>query len=241
MAWESTGKTVGADFFAEHLVRRPRHPERLLARISGRLTRTPAGFNPATTITGEPVSWDQAFALIADKLKSLASPDEVGVLHLGTRQQRSLPSISCLAASMAPTTSPTAPTCVTRRAGWGLSSPSGGQGTVVLDDFDAAKAIFVFGQNPGTNHPRMMNALRKAARQGARSSPSTTSKRWPRRFASPQSPAELLTRRPATISHRYLTPKLGGDMAAIRGMAKYILEEEGAHRSRLYRAAHRAL
>ena len=52
-------------------------------------------------------------------------------------------------------------------SGWGSSSPSGwAGGTVVLDDFDAAKAIFVFGQNPGTNHPRMMNALRKAARQG---------------------------------------------------------------------------
>ena len=47
------------------------------------------------------------------------------------------------------------------------------------------------------------------------------------RFASPQSPAELLTPAATTISHQYLTPKLGGDMAAIRGMAKYILEEEG--------------
>ena len=52
-------------------------------------------------------------------------------------------------------------------SGVGLIQSVGiGKGTVVLDDFDAAKAIFVFGQNPGTNHPRMMNALRKAARQG---------------------------------------------------------------------------
>ncbi|MNQ42319.1 Formate dehydrogenase H [compost metagenome] len=114
-------------------------------------------------------------------------------------------------------------------SGVGLIQSVGvGKGTVVLDDFDAAKAIFVFGQNPGTNHPRMMNALRKAARQGCQIVTFNNLKEVAlERFASPQSPAELLTPAATRISHQYLTPKLGGDMAAVRGMAKYILEEEG--------------
>ncbi|MBE4703766.1 molybdopterin-dependent oxidoreductase, partial [Citrobacter freundii] len=75
VAWESTVGTVGADFFAEHSVRRLATQSDYWLEYQGRLTE-PLRYNPATDHY-EPVSWDQAFALIADKLKSLASPDEV--------------------------------------------------------------------------------------------------------------------------------------------------------------------
>jgi len=101
-----------------------------------------------------------------------------------------------------------------------------GKGTVVLEDFDKADAIFVFGQNPGTNHPRMMNALRSAARKGAKIVTFNNLKEVAlERFASPQDPIELLTPSATKISHRYYTPKLGGDMAAIRGMVKVVLTQ----------------
>ena len=78
---------------------------------------------------------------------------------------RSSTSSSC--ASSAPTTCPTARTCATSRAGWRCARRIGvGKGTVQLDDFDHADAIFVIGQNPGTNHPRMLTTLQAAARRG---------------------------------------------------------------------------
>jgi len=99
-----------------------------------------------------------------------------------------------------------------------------GKGTVVLDDFNRAEAIFVFGQNPGTKHPRMMNALLKAARGGCKIVSFNNLKEVAlERFSSQQDPIELLTPKETTISHAYFTPKLGGDMAAVRGMVKIIL------------------
>ncbi|WP_439843179.1 FdhF/YdeP family oxidoreductase [Aeromonas taiwanensis] len=227
VAWESTGKTVGADFFAEHSVRRLATQSDYWLEYQGRLTE-PLRYNPATDHY-EPVSWDQAFAIIADKLNSLASPDEVEFYTSGRASNEASYLYQLFGRLFGTNNFPDCSNMCHEASGVGLIQSVGvGKGTVVLDDFDAAKAIFVFGQNPGTNHPRMMNALRKAARQGCQIVTFNNLKEVAlERFASPQSPAELLTPAATTISHQYLTPKLGGDMAAIRGMAKYILEEEG--------------
>ncbi|WP_395948436.1 FdhF/YdeP family oxidoreductase [Aeromonas mytilicola subsp. aquatica] len=227
VAWESTGKTVGAAFFAEHSVRRLSAQSDYWLEYQGRLTE-PLRYNPATDHY-EPISWDQAFALIADKLKSLASPDEVEFYTSGRASNEASYLYQLFGRLYGTNNFPDCSNMCHEASGVGLIQSVGvGKGTVVLDDFDAAKAIFVFGQNPGTNHPRMMNALRKAARQGCQIVTFNNLKEVAlERFASPQSPAELLTPAATRISHQYLTPKLGGDMAAIRGMAKYILEEEG--------------
>ncbi|WP_429146036.1 FdhF/YdeP family oxidoreductase [Aeromonas rivipollensis] len=227
VAWESTGKTVGAAFFAEHSVRRLSAQSDYWLEYQGRLTE-PLRYNPATDHY-EPVSWDQAFALIAGKLKSLASPDEVEFYTSGRASNEASYLYQLFGRLYGTNNFPDCSNMCHEASGVGLIQSVGvGKGTVVLDDFDAAKAIFVFGQNPGTNHPRMMNALRKAARQGCQIVTFNNLKEVAlERFASPQSPAELLTPAATRISHQYLTPKLGGDMAAIRGMAKYILEEEG--------------
>ncbi|WP_368169679.1 FdhF/YdeP family oxidoreductase [Aeromonas sp. R4-3] len=227
VAWESTGKTVGAAFFAEHSVRRLSTQSDYWLEYQGRLTE-PLRYNPATDHY-EPVSWEQAFAIIADKLKSLASPDEVEFYTSGRASNEASYLYQLFGRLYGTNNFPDCSNMCHEASGVGLIQSVGvGKGTVVLDDFDAAKAIFVFGQNPGTNHPRMMNALRKAARQGCQIVTFNNLKEVAlERFASPQSPAELLTPAATRISHQYLTPKLGGDMAAIRGMAKYILEEEG--------------
>ncbi|MGY3901066.1 FdhF/YdeP family oxidoreductase [Aeromonas lusitana] len=227
VAWESTGKTVGADFFAEHSVRRLATQSDYWLEYQGRLTE-PMRYNP-TSDHYEPISWDAAFGIIADKLKSLASPDEVEFYTSGRASNEASYLYQLFGRLYGTNNFPDCSNMCHEASGVGLIQSVGiGKGTVVLDDFDAAKAIFVFGQNPGTNHPRMMNALRKAARQGCQIVTFNNLKEVAlERFASPQSPAELLTPAATRISHQYLTPKLGGDMAAVRGMAKYILEEGG--------------
>ncbi|MGL5815006.1 MAG: FdhF/YdeP family oxidoreductase [Aeromonas sp.] len=228
VAWESTGKTVGADFFAEHSVRRLATQSDYWLEYQGRLTE-PLRYNPASDHY-EPVSWDEAFGIIAAKLKSLSSPDEVEFYTSGRASNEASYLYQLFGRLYGTNNFPDCSNMCHEASGVGLIQSVGiGKGTVVLEDFDAAKAIFVFGQNPGTNHPRMMNALRKAARQGCQIVSFNNLKEVAlERFASPQSPAELLTPAATCISHQYLTPKLGGDMAAIRGMAKYIVEEEGS-------------
>ncbi|MGY3929298.1 oxidoreductase alpha (molybdopterin) subunit [Aeromonas encheleia] len=227
VAWESTGKTVGAAFFAEHSVRRLASQSDYWLEYQGRLTE-PLRYNPASDHY-EPVSWDQAFAIIAAKLQSLASPDEVEFYTSGRASNEASYLYQLFSRLYGTNNFPDCSNMCHEASGVGLIQSVGvGKGTVVLEDFDVAKAIFVFGQNPGTNHPRMMNALRQAARQGCQIVTFNNLKEVAlERFASPQSPAELLTQAATRISHQYLTPKLGGDMAAVRGMAKYILEEEG--------------
>ena len=227
VAWESTGKTVGAAFFAEHSVRRLASQSDYWLEYQGRLTE-PLRYNPASDHY-EPVSWDEAFAIIATKLQSLASPDEVEFYTSGRASNEASYLYQLFGRLYGTNNFPDCSNMCHEASGVGLIQSVGvGKGTVVLEDFDVAKAIFVFGQNPGTNHPRMMNALRQAARQGCQIVTFNNLKEVAlERFASPQSPAELLTPAATRISHQYLTPKLGGDMAAVRGMAKYILEEEG--------------
>ncbi|MEW7864475.1 FdhF/YdeP family oxidoreductase [Aeromonas diversa] len=225
VAWESTGKTVGAEFFAAHSVRQLATQSDYWLEYQGRLTE-PMRYNRATDHY-EPISWDEAMTLIADKLKGLASPDEAEFYTSGRASNEASYLYQLMGRFFGTNNFPDCSNMCHEASGVGLLGSVGvGKGTVVLDDFDAAKAIFVFGQNPGTNHPRMMNALRKAARHGCKIVTFNNLKEVAlEKFASPQSPMELLTPAATTISHQYLTPKLGGDMAALRGMAKYILEE----------------
>lgn len=114
--------------------------------------------------------------------------------------------------------------------GSGLKQSIGvGKGTVRLNDFDLADAIFVFGQNPGTNHPRMLHSLRHGA---SIISFNNLRERGLERFADPQKPLEVITPKSGRISSRYLQPNLGGDMVAVRGIVKALLETHRQHLAR---------
>ncbi|SIQ65175.1 oxidoreductase alpha (molybdopterin) subunit [Aeromonas sp. RU39B] len=226
VAWESTAKMVGADFFAEYSVRQLNTQSDYWLEYQGRLTE-PLRYNPQTDHY-EPISWEGAIALIADKLKGLASPDEVEFYTSGRASNEASYLYQLFGRLLGTNNFPDCSNMCHEASGVALIQSVGiGKGSVVLDDFDKADAVFVYGQNPGTNHPRMMNALRKAARQGCKIVTFNNLREVAlERFASPQSPLELLTPAATTISHQYLTPRLGGDMAAMRGMAKYLLEEQ---------------
>jgi anaerobic selenocysteine-containing dehydrogenase len=104
-----------------------------------------------------------------------------------------------------------------------------GKGTVLLEDFDRADAIFVFGQNPGTNSPRMMTSLWKASRRGARIiSFNPFSERSLEKFQAPQNPIEMATMTSTPISACIYQVRVGGDAAALKGMMKAMIEAEDA-------------
>ena len=169
--------------------------------------------------------------MIADHLNKLASPDEAEFYTSGRASNEASFLYQLFGRIYGTNNFPDCSNMCHEASGVALKETIGiGKGTVVLEDFDKAEAIFVFGQNPGTNHPRMMNALRSAARKGCKIITFNNLKEVAlERFASPQDPIELLTPKATKISHAYYTPKLGGDMAAIRGMVKVILARNNAY------------
>jgi molybdopterin-dependent oxidoreductase alpha subunit len=104
-----------------------------------------------------------------------------------------------------------------------------GKGSVTLDDFERADAIFVFGQNPGTNHPRMLGELRRAAKRGCRIVVfNPLRERGLERFTDPQSPSEMLGGGSTAIASHYFQPKIGGDLAVAMGIAKVVIARADA-------------
>jgi len=229
ISWESTSKKVNAEFFAKHSVRQLQKQSDYWLEYQGRLTQ-PMKYNIESDHY-EPIEWQEAYKLIGDKLKSLTSANEAEFYTSGRASNEASFLYQLFGRLYGTNNFPDCSNMCHEASGVALNESIGiGKGTVILDDFDHADAIFVFGQNPGTNHPRMMNALRKAARGGCKIVSFNNLKEVAlERFASPQDPIELLTPKATTISHAYFTPKLGGDMAAIRGMVKIILARNKKH------------
>ena len=224
IAWESTDRKVDRDFFASYSVTRLRKQSDYWLEYQGRLCE-PLKYNAATDHY-EPVSWQDAFALIAKHLKNVSSPNKVEFYTSGRASNEASYLYQLFGRSYGTNNFPDCSNMCHEASGIALNAAIGvGKGTVVLDDFHSADAIFVYGQNPGTNHPRMMNTLRKAAKQGCKIVSINNLKEVAlEKFASPQKPLELLTSKAVTISHLYLRPKLSGDMALARGIAKTIFE-----------------
>lgn len=223
IAWESTSKVVDQAFFEQYSVSELMRQSDYWLEYQGRLTQ-PLRYNQETDHY-QAISWQDSFALIAKHLHQLDSPDQAEFYTSGRASNEASFLYQLFGRMFGTNNFPDCSNMCHEASGVALNEAIGvGKGTVVLEDFDHADAIFVFGQNPGTNHPRMMNALRKSARNGGKIVSFNNLKEVAlERFASPQDPLELLTPKATTISHAYFTPKLGGDMAAIRGMVKVIL------------------
>ena len=228
VAWEATRSAINAEFFAQHSVSTLYQQSDYFLEYQGRLTE-PLCYNPLTDHY-EPISWDDAFKLIAQHIAEMATPDGL-VLYTSGRASNESSYLYQLFGRMVGTAHfPDCSNLCHEASGGGLKLSLGvGKGTVKLSDFEKTDAIFVFGQNPGTNHPRMLHSLRHAAEHGAKVVTFNTL-REPglERFADPQKPLEVITHLSGAISTNYFQPHLGGDMAAVRGMAKALLETQRA-------------
>lgn len=230
VTWEATRRMVDSDFFAKHSVTTLYTQSDYFLEYQGRLTH-PLRYN-AETDHYEPISWDDAFALIAQHIKAMDHPDQMELYTSGRASNEASWLYQLFGRLMGTNNFPDCSNMCHEASGTGLKRSIGvGKGTIRLDDFDHADAIFVFGQNPGTNHPRMLHSLRHAADHGAKIVTfNTLRERGLERFADPQKPLEVVTSKAGNISSSYYQPNLGGDMAAVRGMVKSLLE---THRARL--------
>lgn len=230
VTWEATRRMVDTDFFAKHSVTTLYTQSDYFLEYQGRLTH-PLRYN-AETDHYEPISWEDAFALIAAHIKAMDHPNQMELYTSGRASNEASWLYQLFGRLMGTNNFPDCSNMCHEASGTGLKRSIGvGKGTIRLDDFEHADAIFVFGQNPGTNHPRMLHSLRHAADQGAKIVTfNTLRERGLERFADPQKPLEVVTSKAGNISSSYYQPNLGGDMAAVRGMVKSLLE---THRARL--------
>lgn len=224
IAWEATAKRTTSEFFAKHSLQELRQWDDHSLEKSGRLTE-PMLYD-GTSDHYQPVSWQQAVKIISESLQQLASPNEALLYTSGRASNEAAYLYQLFGRVYGTNNFPDCSNMCHEASGVGVTRSLGtGKGTVTMEDFDQADAIFVFGQNPGTNHPRMLSTLRKASKRGARIvAINNLKEKGLQHFADPQSPKEMLIFSSTTISQHYFTPRLGGDMAILRGIAKSLLE-----------------
>lgn len=176
------------------------------------------------------IAWDDAFKLVADELCALGDPDQALFYTSGRTSNEAAFLYQLFVREFGTNNFPDCSNMCHEPSGAALKPTIGvGKGTVTLADFELADAIFIFGQNPGTNHPRMLGELRAAARRGARIvSFNPLRERGLERFADPQSPVEMATLGSTPISSHYFQVRIGGDLAAVKGLCKRLLELDDA-------------
>ena len=222
-AWELTQNRVTPAFFAAHTVAELRTWSDHDLEEAGRLTE-PLKWDAATD-TYRPVTWAQAFEEIGAELRRI-DPREA-VLYCSGRASLETSYMWGLFARLYGTNNlPDSSNMCHESTSVALPESIGVPvGTITLDDFETTDCILFFGQNVGTNSPRMLHPLQEASKRGV---PIVTfnplRERGLERFTNPQSPAEMLTGSETRISSQYHQVKAGGDVAAIMGVCKALLE-----------------
>ncbi|WP_137818943.1 FdhF/YdeP family oxidoreductase [Pseudomonas sp. 2FG] len=224
--WEATKRRVDAAFFAKHSVSTLREQSDYWLEYQGRLTE-PLCYDPDSDHY-RPISWDAAFALIAKHLHNLESPNQAEFYTSGRASNEAAYLYQLFVRAYGTNNFPDCSNMCHEASGVALGQSVGVvTGSVTFEDFEHADAIFVLGQNPGTNHPRMLEPLREAVKRGAQVvCINPLKERGLERFQHPQQPLEMLSNGAKPTSTAYFRPALGGDMAVLRGMAKFLLKWE---------------
>ncbi len=172
-----------------------------------------------------PISWNESFDIIADNLVSLDNPDQAIFYTSGRTSNEAAFLWQLLARRFGTNNLPDCSNMCHESSGVALTESIGiGKGTVTLEDFNSADLIIVVGQNPGTNHPRMLTALRDARKKGASIiSINPLTETGMKRFKHPQNPIEMFGLG-SSIADKHLSIKINSDQALFRAFSKSIIE-----------------
>lgn len=231
VAEEATLRRVTPDFFAAHPVADLATRSGYWLGQQGRITQPMllergAGDSGSTDGGGdryEPVSWERAFAIIAEELTALDSPDEALFYTSGRTSNEAAFLLQLFAREFGTNNLPDCSNMCHESSGSALAETLGvGKGSVSLEDMHQADLIIVAGQNPGTNHPRMLSALEKAKSAGAKIiSVNPLPEAGMERFKNPQTPQGMV--KGAALNDLFLQIRIGGDQALFRLLNKLIL------------------
>jgi molybdopterin-dependent oxidoreductase alpha subunit len=229
VAEEATLRRVGREFFAEHPV------SALAERSDHWLGQQGRLVEPMVKRSGsdhyEPIGWDDAFALMATHLQAI-DPDEALFYTSGRTSNEAAFSYQLFAREYGTNNLPDCSNMCHESSGVALNETIGiGKGSVTLDDIHAAKLIVVVGQNPGTNHPRMLIALEKAKRAGATIvAVNPLPEAGLIRFKNPQKVRGVVGSGTPLADH-FLQIRVGGDLALFAAIGALLLEWGAVDRS----------
>ena len=227
MAEEATTKRVDRAFFAQHGVEELSGWSDYELGKSGRITE------PFILRKGsshyEPIGWDAAYRLIAERLNGLASPDEAIFYTSGRASNEAAYLYQLFVRRFGTNNLPDCSNMCHESSGTGLGETIGvGKGTVTLDDIYAAKLILIMGQNPGTNHPRMLSALQKCVENGGKLvSVNPIPEAGTEGFVNPQSLGNVL-RNGTRFQSLHVGLRINGDVAFLKGVMRLLLDKEDA-------------
>ena len=226
-AWELTSLRVTPDFFREHTVTELRGWKDYDLEQAGRLTH-PLRYD-ANSDRYVAASWSEAFGAIGAKLKTY-DPTKVIFYASGRASLETSYMYGLFARMYGSQNLPDSSNMCHETTSVGLKSAIGSPvGTIHLEDYELCDAIFYFGQNPGSNSPRFLHPLRSCAKRGVEIvNFNPLKERGLERFTDPQNPIEMATGTSTQISTQYHQVKAGGDVAAMMGMCKWLIERDDA-------------
>ncbi|MFJ6936200.1 FdhF/YdeP family oxidoreductase [Streptomyces sp. NPDC101132] len=226
VAEEATLRRVTPDFFAAHPLADLAGRSGYWLGQQGRITQPM--YLPEGADRYEAVTWERAFAIIAEELRALSSPDEALFYTSGRTSNEAAFLLQLFAREFGTNNLPDCSNMCHESSGSALTETIGiGKGSVSLEDLHQADLIIVAGQNPGTNHPRMLSALEKAKAAGAKIiSVNPLPEAGLERFKNPQTPLGML--RGAALNDLFLQIRIGGDQALFRLLNKLVIETPGA-------------
>lgn len=229
VTWEATPKRVDPAFFASHSVSELWGWSDYALEDQGRLTQ-PLRYNGETDHF-VPVSWEEAFACAGEALRNLSDPTEAEFYTSGRASNEAAFLYQLFAREFGSNNFPDCSNMCHEATSVGLPKSIGvGKGSVTLDDFDKADAVFCIGHNPGTNHPRMLRTLASVSKRGK---PvvviNPLRERGLERFQDPQEAVQMLSDGATTIERAYFQVRVGGDVAVFKGMMKVLLSADKAN------------
>lgn len=236
MASEGTRRTIGADFFRTWSI------ERLLEQSDAWMEQQGRLAEPMVRREGsahyEPIGWDEAFRLIAAELNTLRTPDGAAFYTSGRASNEAAFLYQLFVRDFGTNNLPDCSNMCHESSGTALTESLGvGKGTVTLEDFEQTDLILLVGQNPGTNHPRMLTSLEHAKRNGAtiiaiNPLPETGLFRFtdpnPDEYPTPLHFAAGLLGGGKPLADLHLPVRVNGDIALYKGLMKVLFAEEAA-------------
>ncbi len=222
---EATSKRIGADFFKKHSIKELSNWSDYELGKSGRLTE------PLILKAGashyESISWKEAIKKISTKLKSLENPNDAVFYTSGRTSNEAAFLYQLFVRNYGTNNLPDCSNMCHESSGVGLSETVGiGKGSVRLEDFYVSDLIIVMGQNPGTNHPRMLSALQKAKKSGAKIvNINPLEEVGLDTFKHPQKIGDILGKG-TKLSNLHLPVIINGDVALLKAIMVLLLEKE---------------
>jgi molybdopterin-dependent oxidoreductase alpha subunit len=225
VAEEATKRRVGREFFAKHTIEELRGKTDYWLGQQGRITEPFVLRDGATHY--EPISWDGAFDLIAGEMKALEDPNEAIFYTSGRTSNEAAFAYQLMVRSFGTNNLPDCSNMCHESSGAALSETTGiGKGSVSLADIHQADLIVVVGQNPGTNHPRMLSALEQAKKNGAKIvAVNPLPEAGLMRFKNPQKVRGVVGNG-TPLADEFAQIRLGGDLALFQALGHLMLEWE---------------